>query len=109
MTAKVMVSREEKKSYWARHVEGWRRSGLSQRAYCMRHGLRLKSFCYWRRKERAGAEDISFVSVPVMPVARSAGARVHLVVAIGDAYRIEVGDGFDPATLRTLLSVLGSV
>ena len=36
--------REAVRALWRGHFEAWRLSGLTQREYCERHGLSLKSF-----------------------------------------------------------------
>jgi hypothetical protein len=41
---------QSKRARWQAHVEAWGSSGLSQSAYCRRHGLSLASFGYWRRR-----------------------------------------------------------
>jgi transposase len=50
--------REAARALWRGHFEAWRLSGLTQREYCERHGLSLKSFGNWRgqlkREEVAG-------------------------------------------------------
>jgi len=40
--------REAVRALWCGHFEAWRLSGLTQREYCERHGLSLKSFGNWR-------------------------------------------------------------
>ena len=35
---------------WSQHLQGWRQSNQSQRAYCRDHGLSYDRFTYWRRK-----------------------------------------------------------
>ena len=36
-----------RREWWSIHIEAWRRSGLSQRAYCRRHRLTGKTFSRW--------------------------------------------------------------
>ena len=36
------------RAFWRSHFEVWELSGLTQREYCERHGLSLKSFGNWR-------------------------------------------------------------
>lgn len=43
-------SREAVQAFWRMHIDGWRRSELTQRAYCAVHGLSRKSFCNWRAR-----------------------------------------------------------
>jgi len=97
---------EERRRYWKQHVEAWRSSGLSRRAYCLEHGLTAKTFSYWCRKKKPG--DITFVPIPlersVILSDRGEAAPISLVCKGG--YRVEIPAGFDPETLRSVLSVL---
>lgn len=45
-----MKADETKRSDWERRIRGWEASGLSQRAYCERAGLKWSNFDYWRRR-----------------------------------------------------------
>jgi hypothetical protein len=56
---------------WRRHLVAWRDSGLSQAAYCRRHGLSLACFGYWRGKLRSA----------LSPSAPSTQALVPIVVS----------------------------
>lgn len=49
----------ERANWWREHIDGWKKSDLSQRAYCRANGLHPKSFSRWRRwfkEEEAVAE-----------------------------------------------------
>ena len=35
--------------YWVKHIKKWQASGLAQRAYCVREGIKWPTFDYWRR------------------------------------------------------------
>ncbi|WP_191603746.1 IS66 family insertion sequence element accessory protein TnpA [Marinomonas algicola] len=35
---------------WAAHIEKWRSSGLSAKAFCEQEGLVYHQFGYWRQK-----------------------------------------------------------
>lgn len=39
----VLYTKEQKQ----RHVDAWRQSGLTQRAYCHQHGIKRSSFKNW--------------------------------------------------------------
>jgi len=56
-----MIS-ENKSDFWQRHIEGWRQSKLSQKAYCTEQDLSFASFGYSRtrlnRKIEAGGKFI---------------------------------------------------
>jgi len=40
----------QKRDVWQRHIEGWRQSNLSQKAYCQQQDLSFTSFGYWRTR-----------------------------------------------------------
>ena len=52
--------REAVRALWCGHFEAWRPSGLTQREYCERRGLSLKSFGNWhgqlKREDVAGGD-----------------------------------------------------
>ena len=45
-----MKQDQEKLSYWQAHIQGWRSSGLTQEAYCVREQLKRSTFDYWRSR-----------------------------------------------------------
>jgi len=42
--------RSARRGYWQAQIEAHRRSGLSQVAFCARHGLRKGTFSFWKWK-----------------------------------------------------------
>lgn len=66
-----------KADFWQKHVNDWQRSGLSQKAYCAQHDLKLASFGYWRRRQAAP------VGKKLIPVTlhRPADATIVLIAA----------------------------
>ena len=58
----------------------WRRSGLSQRAFCERDGIKLATFSYWRAKERRGELPGRSSVTPAAP-GRLAPSLLPVVVA----------------------------
>ena len=40
----------ELEDFWTQHLDAWHASGLSQNAYCRKHGLRPNQLSYWKRK-----------------------------------------------------------
>lgn len=45
-----MKNRQSKKQYWNTHIEGWKKSGLSQEQYCKQQDLSYAAFGYWRSR-----------------------------------------------------------
>jgi hypothetical protein len=88
--------REAVKALRRGHFEAWRLSGLTQREYCERHGLSLKSFGNWRgqlkREDVAGGDArwgrhprlrhmVSPMAIPMaIPMANEAADRAPAVV-----------------------------
>ncbi len=72
------MAKRQGEEFWRKHLEAWGQSGLTQVAYCERHGLSEKSFYRWRRKEAGGlARSLTLVPVSVtMPEAEGV-VRLH--------------------------------
>jgi hypothetical protein len=100
-----------KEQFWRRKLEQWRRSGLSVRAFCARHGLTEPTFYFWRRTLAQRDEaTVRFVPVQVVPDPLAdvpptpTGVGLELLLAGGRVLRI--GPTFDGPTLQRLLAVL---
>ena len=63
----------ELKRFWSEHIDAWRVTDLTQRAYCQQHGLPVHRFSYWKRKLTDTNEPISDVQgfVQLSPMAMS--------------------------------------
>ena len=98
----------EKYQYWQPHIMAWEQSGINQVEYCRRHGLNIKVFGYWKRKLVRKSEGVSFVPVSIKTThTTSARSGASLKLVTGNGYGIEIGEGFNPATLRMLLDAIG--
>lgn len=90
--------------FWQKHLESWARSGLTQVAYCLEHGLSVKTFCRWRSKElAAAAKSPALTLVPVSIGVPAPGNAVQLHSPGG--WRIEL-PGSNVAWLGTVLRQL---
>jgi hypothetical protein len=117
--------RPDKVRFWRRHIRRYESSGLQQKEYCAKHGLRSKSFQYWKpilarleasnpRPPAAPSDSIGqsplipFAVVPDPPAVPgpddqpAAGIRLRAA-----GYTIDLAVGFHVATLRSLLEALG--
>jgi hypothetical protein len=54
-----------KQDTWNDHLRAWRASGLSQGAYCARHGLKVANLAYWLGKQRKAAARLTLVPLPL--------------------------------------------
>jgi hypothetical protein len=88
-------------------VAEYQASGLTQREYCDRHRISLKSLSRYltlhRRAAKSERREQRWVKVEVdAPSAEKTG----LLVVVGNDRRIEIRSGFEGATLRELVRVL---
>ena len=97
----------EKRRFWQAHIVAWEQSGNSQSAYCRDKNLPLKSFGYWRNKFIPRKPPVTFVPVSVkIPPPPSGWSGTSLKLLTRSGYGIEIGDGFNPETLKKLLNTL---
>jgi hypothetical protein len=101
----------DKERFWRGHVEGWQRSGLSQRVYCKRCGLSLSTFTLWRQRLQAAGPGFRSAPrveiVPLRQVARAPAAPIVVVLG-GGQYRLELNEGFQVEALRAVVVALES-
>ena len=100
----ITDEQKQKRKYWKRHIEEWRRTGSSQAEYCRGQKLSAKSFTYWKSRFRQRSA-VSFVPVEVKPEAQVANNSSGLVLC-KDGYRIEIKEGFKPEVLGKVLLAL---
>ena len=98
---------------WRRWLIRYERSGLSQKAFCTRHGLALSTLTYWRRRERAGTtkQTASFVEVQQIaePAVPRAMADTGVLIELPSGVRLALSQATDPKWLAGLLRELGTV
>ncbi len=78
------MANSEKATYWEQHHCGWRQSGLTQKAYCAQHDLKLSAFSYWRKRFSRPTTGNKLI-----PLAVHHRAEGMVVIATG-ALRMEV-------------------
>ena len=61
-----MQTTKKSQDEWLRLARAWEASGLSQRAFCQKHKLKLATFGYWRARYLR-AEEPSEVFVRLSP------------------------------------------
>ena len=101
----------EKERYWSKHIESWKDSGLRQVEYCRQKDLSRTRFTYWKCKLTKKAGPVTFIPIPGKTIRPQAyhNNQGCLKLNIGGTYQIEIGDGFSPDTLSTLIRTLGKV
>lgn len=58
-----------KAEYWHGHVQAWRASGLSQRAYCRQHDINPHRLSYWSRRPTQPEPGLTLIPLDVRPAA----------------------------------------
>ncbi len=109
-TSKNRAAASNKAGQWQGHVEAWRQSGLSQKDYCAGKGIALSTFTMWRRRLLAttggsvvtGTECVDIVAIRQVPLT----APPFILELRAGRYRVEIADGFQPDTLKSVLDML---
>jgi len=101
----------EKEQFWSTHMESWKESGLRQVDYCRQKDLSRTRFTYWKCKLTKKAGSVTFVQMPGKAIRsqRHPKNQGSLKLNINSTYQIEIGDGFSPDTLSTLIRTLGKI
>lgn len=82
-----------KHALWAKRIEEWMGSGVTQREFCAKRGLAVSTFRWWRRRvtaavPRPDAAHASFVALPVTPL-QSPASVVEVELRSGTRLRFE--------------------
>ena len=105
--------RQRSRGEWQRLVDGWPRSGLTQEAYCARHGISVGSLQRWRRILSEGGAprpEVTAAATEFVPVrlfgGASAAPAAELTLVLSDGLRLEIGAQCRAETLKRVLGVL---
>jgi hypothetical protein len=108
-----MKTTSKRAEYWAKHVEGYRSSGLTRAQYCAQNGIRVANLDYWRKKlnfsEKAAKQDKAGAWLPLRVVdehVSGGGSQIDLRVG---RITVEVRSGFDSKLLFEVLRAVGAI
>jgi len=93
--------------FYQKHIEHWRQSQLSQKEYCRQNEIIPHRFTYWKKRLADDQVGLAFVPVPLVQNFPASTSRIDLIIAGG--FKIQVGPGFDPATLKQLIHTIRSL
>ena len=104
------LSGSGRKRFWGNHIARWNGSGSSQAEYCRLNKISLKSFQYWKRKEKRNGASPALIEV-ALPKLLSIPLSAHplLCLVVDQHYRIEIAKGFDSEDLERVVRVLGRI
>jgi hypothetical protein len=110
LTDQTEATPKGRRRQFEEHVRRWRSSGLTQAEYCRRNDLKWSTFNYWR-KRLATSAAVTLVQVPVGFNRNGSGYHPcqELTLVLGDRYKVEIGDNFNPCTLARLVDTLGQL
>jgi hypothetical protein len=99
------MSREEKIKHWRAIIKKQAESGLSAAAFCREHNIIVHRFHWWRgrfRKEHSQGKGSGFLQLVPFSKSQHSGIRIRL----DNGMFIEVEQGFDPHTLRSVIDAI---
>ncbi len=101
-----MPRENAKLNIWKQRRSEYRKSGLSRKAFCAKHRVKLSTLDYWfyrisKLEKAAGLVEVS----PVAVVA----AEDNIAIVVAQRFRVEVQMGFNPQLLRDVLHTLESL
>lgn len=94
------------REFWARHVRGWRASGMTQAQYCRRHRLLKGTLGYWAStlsKPKAGG--VALVEIGRTEI-KHEERQSPIELVVERRYLLRLWPGMAPDHLRDVLSVL---
>ena len=103
---------EQKRASWKQHIESWRSSGQTQRAYCCQHELSPHQFTYWKKRFVQTDTGVTFVPLKIRHSVLSASGACSLStlrLTVGRDLQIEIGPDFDSQLLHRLITTLRAV
>lgn len=101
-----LSKRQINRQRWREHIDSWKQSGLTQKAYCEQHHLGLAAFQRWHRIFMTEEKPKISSTVTFVPVNVTKPNASMLSLQINDTLRLEIPAGFDPATLRQVVQAL---
>jgi hypothetical protein len=101
-----MVTNSEVRQQMYAHIEQWKQSGLSQKAYCEQRVIRYHVFHYWYklyRDEHLSLQEAK-PSASFIPLTLSSSSCVVVELHLPGGHRILFQEPVGAAYLKTLIS-----
>ncbi len=61
------MTAEQKQTFWQHHISDWKKSSLTQTAYCKQHNIKLANFGYWRTRLNKSCSPKKLIPVQIEP------------------------------------------
>jgi hypothetical protein len=85
------------------HISQWRKSGLSQRAYCEQNGISWSTFKNWNKRVKVCTKESLFA-----PIQITSSTNTQWIIEAADGLRVHVPVHCDENNLKTLINALRS-
>jgi len=100
-----MQNKEEARKKMFFHIDQWKRSDQSQKAYCLEHNIRYYVFHYWFKRYRGEDADkreitSSFVKLQV----NESATKAHSELIMPDGRRLVFHEAVSSDFLKSLIS-----
>jgi len=100
---------KDKKTLWQDRMADWKKSGLTQPAFCQQQNITLSSFGYWRKRLKKCSLSSEDTSLKFFPVSISKEKNSGLTLNINADYSIEVQPGFNKNLLIDIIQTIQSI
>jgi tagatose-1,6-bisphosphate aldolase non-catalytic subunit AgaZ/GatZ len=100
------MRQQRREEYWQEHYREFKKSGLTQRAYCREKELSYWAFNPWKRRFDNVLKDMSLQEIPVKFVPEKISEK-KIEIILKDNLRISVPEKFSSETLKMLMKLLG--
>jgi hypothetical protein len=111
-----MKKSQETTEFWEKHLETYRKSRMSQMAYCRKHGLKIRAFTYRlarMQKQKSAPPAIKKLErvngwLPLAVTGESSGISYGGVKILIGKITVKAERGFDAPHLADVLRAVGA-
>ena len=98
-------TKAEKKRYWENHLKLFKKSGLTQRAYCRQKGISYWSFNHWKRQLEQAAMPTKFIELK--PAEKTNFCEPSVIeIILANHIKVKVSEDFQAEKLLRILNTI---
>lgn len=98
---------EQKRAYYEKHLAAWKRSGLTQRAYCQQESIAYGTFKSWGNQLRSASKPLQFVEATAVEAEPAASHGLVLQISLANGSRIGVSAQASQVVVEQVLKLVG--
>ena len=108
------LKRKQNREKWQFHMDSWERSDISQAEYCLKNGVKYKTFLYWRKQLKKESKNNKAQVVQlkdkinINSLIRSSNSSSKIKIIFGE-FNIEFDPNVSLDSLTGILKVLKSI